>query len=429
MPAPQPQFALVDVNNFFASCERVFRADLENTPLVVLSNNDGCAIARSKEAKEMGVKMGTPWFKLQPTARKRGLLAFSSNYALYGDMSQRVVRLLRDFAPDLEVYSIDECFLRIESVAHRHGGASAMGRAIRERIRQWLGLPVCVGIGPTKTLAKFANHLAKKNGVFDGVCDLYTLSRPERKQWMSRLDVGEVWGVGRRIARRLDELGIHTVLDLREASPQEIRGHFGVVMERTCQELRGISCLELEDISPPKQQIMVSRSFGCPVRTLKDLREAVATFTARAAEKLRQQAGVAAAIHVFIRTDRFREDEPQYTPGIVVPLADGTDDTLALLEAAFSGLCAIYREGFRYKKAGVMLTLISDKTRQPTLFGDTASVEKSKRLMLAMDAINREFGRDTLRSAASGMEHRWATKAEMRSPRYTTRWDELPGVS
>ncbi len=422
-----PQFALVDVNNFYVSCERVFQPKLKHTPMVVLSNNDGCAVALSNEVKALGVKMGTPWFKMKELASQHGILAFSSNYTLYGDMSNRVITILSEFAPDIEVYSIDESFLQIESVAHLYGGSQAMGQLMRQRIRQWTGLPVCVGIGPTKTLAKFANHLAKKNAVFDGVCDLHVLSRPERLQWMAGIDVGEVWGVGRRIAIRLKELGILSVRDLRNASPKEIRTHFGVVMERTCNELRGLSCLDLEDVAPAKQQIMSSRSFGAPVEALVELREAVATYVASAAAKLREQGSVSGAIYVFAQTNRFREDDAQYNAGLTVPLEEPSDDTLVLIKAALGGLGKIYRPGFRYKKAGITLTLLTDKTlRQETLFDDPQVRAKSKRLMAVIDAVNQEYGRETLRSGASGIEQNWATRAEFRSPRYTTRWEDLP---
>ncbi len=395
--------------------------------MVVLSNNDGCAVARSNEVKALGVKMGTPWFKMKELASQHGILAFSSNYTLYGDMSNRVITILSEFAPDIEVYSIDESFLQIESVAHLYGGSQAMGQLMRQRIRQWTGLPVCVGIGPTKTLAKFANHLAKKNAVFDGVCDLHVLSRPERLQWMAGIDVGEVWGVGRRIAIRLKELGILSVRDLRNASPKEIRTHFGVVMERTCNELRGLSCLDLEDVAPAKQQIMSSRSFGAPVEALVELREAVATYVASAAAKLREQGSVSGAIYVFAQTNRFREDDAQYNAGLTVPLEEPSDDTLVLIKAALGGLGKIYRPGFRYKKAGITLTLLTDKTlRQETLFDDPQVRAKSKRLMAVIDAVNQEYGRETLRSGASGIEQNWATRAEFRSPRYTTRWEDLP---
>ena len=429
MPS-SPQFALVDVNNFYVSCERVFNPALEGVPIVVLSNNDGVAVARSSEVKALGVKMGTAWFKMRELSIKHGIVAFSSNYTLYGDMSNRVMSILRDFTPDIEVFSIDESFLRIETVSHLYGGAISMAHLMRDRIKQWTGLPVCVGIGPTKTLAKFANHLAKKNPVFEGICDLHAMSRPERLEWMFNVEVGEVWGVGRRISKRLEALNIHTVLDLRNTSPNEIRNHFGVVMERTCNELRGISCLALEDVAPPKQQIMSSRAFGASVEHIEEIQAAVASYLARAAEKLRQQSSVAAAVYVFINTNRFKEDEPQYGAGVTVTLLDPSDDTLVLTAAALDGVRAIYREGYRYKKAGVMLTMLTDKdARQANLFEDKTSSEKSSRLMLVMDSVNREFGRDTLRSAASAASSRWAMRAEMKSPRYTTRWDELPSVS
>jgi len=423
-----PQFALVDVNNFYVSCERVFKPGLEGTPMVVLSNNDGCAVARSNEVKALGVKMGTPWFKMKDLARKQGILAFSSNYALYGDMSNRVVQILRDFSPDTEVYSIDESFLRIEAVAQVYGGAVAMGQQMRQRIKQWTGLPVCVGVGPSKTLAKFANYLAKKNPEFEGVCDLHVIPRPERLRWMSSIDVDEVWGVGGRIARRLNAMDIHTVLDLRNAAPKEMRRHFGVVLERTCNELRGISCLALDDIAQPKQQIMSSRSFGQPVETIEELRESIATYLARAAEKLRHQQSMSAAVYVFIQTNRFNKDE-QYHAGLTVPLHEPTDNTLTLTAAALAGLEVMYRSGYRYKKAGVMLTLLSDKKeRQMSIFDEVAGAQRSTKLMHALDMINQDYGHGTVRSGVSGFTQRWAMRHENCSPRYTTRWDELPIV-
>lgn len=422
-----PMYALVDVNNFYVSCERVFQPQLEHRPMVVLSNNDGCAIARSAEVKALGVKMGTPWFKMKALAKEHGILAFSSNYTLYGDMSNRAVAVLRDFSPDLEVYSIDESFLRVERVAHLYGGVTAMGQQIRQRVRQWIGLPVCVGCGPTKTLAKIANHLAKKNSLFNGVCNLDDMTRPERLRWMSALQVAEVWGVGRKIAKRLNEIGIQSVLELHNASTKEVRAQFGVVMERTCNELRGIACLDLEEVAPPKQQIMSSRSFGRPVETLAELREAVVSYTARAAEKMRSEGSVSAAVHVYIQTNRFKETDLQYSEGLIVPLSEPTDDTRILANAATLGLGLIFKSGYKYKKAGIMLTLISDKLkRQETLFDEPLQRERSTKLMAIMDAINTQFGRDALRMGASGIDRRWAMRSENVSPRYTTRWDELP---
>ena len=425
-----PSFALVDVNNFYVSCERVFQPQLEGVPLVVLSNNDGCAVSRSAEAKTLGVKMGAPWFQMQALARQHGIEARSSNYTLYGDMSNRVVAILRGFCPELEVYSIDECFLRVETLSHLYGGATSMGEQMRAQVLQWTGLPVCVGCGPTKTLAKIANHLAKKNPEFDGVCDLHAMTRPQRLQWMSQLEVSEVWGVGRRIAKRLNAMGIMTVLDLRNAPLKEIRTQFGVVMERTCNELRGISCLDLEDMAPPKQQIMASRSFGTAVESLPEMREAVTLHASRSAEKLRAQGSVAAAVYVFVQTNRFRASDRQYSAGLLVPLADASDDTLALNRAAQLGLQKIYRAGYRYKKVGVMLMLLSDKARrQETLFDDPGALARSVRLMAAMDHLNRTYGRGTLRPAVGGTTQRWAMLCDKRSLRYTTRWDELPVAS
>jgi DNA polymerase V len=422
-----PLFALVDVNNFYVSCERAFNPKLENIPVVVLSNNDGCAVARSNEVKALGVQMGAPWFKLKDLALEHGIIALSSNYTLYGDMSNRVVSVLQEYSPLIEVYSIDESFLRVETVTRLHGDATVMGQTMRNRIRQWTGLPVCAGFGETKTLAKFANHLAKKNAVFNGVCDLTSMSVTERRTWMTKIAVGEVWGVGRRIAARLEMMGIHTVFDLVTSDIKAIRAQFGVVMERTVSELRAISSLELEDVAPPKEQIMASRSFGKMVHSLQELGEAVSWHIDRAAEKLRAQGSVAGAVHVFVQTNRFRESDRQYNGAVVVPLADVTDDTPALTASALAGLRHIYRAGYAYRKCGVMLMQISAKAmRQETLFDDIAARNRSSQAMKVMDAINRNWGRGTLRTASSGINKCWAMRSENRSPRYTTQWAELP---
>ena len=422
-----PLFALVDVNNFYVSCERAFNPRLNNIPVVVLSNNDGCAVARSNEVKALGVKMGTPWFQLKDLARQHGMVALSSNYTLYGDMSNRVVSVLQEFSPDIEVYSIDESFLRVETLIHLHGDATAMGHAMRHRIRRWTGLPVCAGFGATKTLAKFANHLAKKNPVFDGVCDLSSMTDAERNGWMAKIEVGEVWGVGRRIAARLQTMGVGTVLDLANMDLKALRIQFGVVMERTASELRGVSCLELEDLADPKKQIMASRSFGSMVHEMAEISEAVSWHIDRAAEKLRSQGSVAGAVYVFIQTNRFRVSDPQYSGGVVVPLADVSDDTRTLTTAALTGLRHIFRAGYGYKKCGVMLMELTVKAqRQETLFDDAASRERAVKAMAVMDSINRIWGRGTLRTGAAGTSQRWAMRSENRSPRYTTQWEELP---
>ena len=264
MQASHSLFALVDVNNFYVSCERVFQPKLEQVPMVVLSNNDGCAVARSAEVKALGVKMGTPWFQMQDLAKQHGITAYSSNYTLYGDMSNRVVQVLRGFTPHLEVYSIDESFLQIETVLKQYPNTIELGQSIKQKVKETTGLPVCVGIGASKTLAKLANHLAKKHSQFLGVCDVNAMGKEELYQWMSETAVDEVWGVGRRIAKKLKAQGIQSVFDLLQASPQAMRQQFGVVMERLCYELRGVSCLKLEEVAPAKQQIIASRSFGKP---------------------------------------------------------------------------------------------------------------------------------------------------------------------
>ncbi|MDB5886400.1 MAG: protein DNA-repair protein [Polaromonas sp.] len=422
-----PLFALVDVNNFYVSCERAFNPRLANVPVVVLSNNDGCAVARSSEVKALGIKMGAPWFEFRDLARRHGIVALSSNYTLYGDMSNRVVSVLREFSPDIEVYSIDESFLRVETLAHLHGDATAMGHLMRHRIGRWTGLPVCAGFGATKTLAKLANHLAKKNPVFDGVCDLSGMADAARCGWMASIQVGEVWGVGRRIAARLEAMGVRTVLDLATTDPKMLRLQLGVVMERTASELRGVSCLELEDLMDPRQQIMVSRSFGSMVRDLAGISEAVAWHMGRAAEKLRVQGSVAGAVYVFVQTNRFRQSDPQYSAGVVIPLADVSDDTRALTGAALTGLRHIFRKGHDYKKCGVMLMELAVKAqRQEILFDDAGARDKAARLMAVMDAVNRLWGCGTLRSGAAGNSTHWAMRSENRSPRYTTQWEELP---
>jgi DNA polymerase V len=423
----KPVFALVDVNNFYVSCERVFNPKLEGVPMVVLSNNDGCAVARSAEAKALGVKMGEPWHKLKDFAKQHGILAYSSNYTLYGDMSQRAVEVLSTFTPNLEVYSVDESFLQIESLLNLYSSATEMGQQIRGRMRQWLGLPVCVGIGPTKTLAKLANHMAKKMPQFDGVCDLHVIPRSERVKWMAEIDVVEVWGVGRRVAARLNEMGVYTVLDLRNAKPTEIRKHFNVVLERTCQELRGVPCLELEGVATDKQQIMCSKSFGQPVTEVTHLCEAISVYVERVAQKLRAQQSLAAGLYVFLHTNPFNSRAAQYSANHHVCFSVPTDDTRQISDLAMQVIKYLYKPGFVYKKAGVMLTGLTEKARfQNDFFADTVGQERSTKLMKALDEINTKFGRDSLIFASSGFERRWAMKCGNCSPKYTTVWVDLP---
>ena len=423
-------FALVDCNNFYASCERVFDPRLRDEPIVVLSNNDGCVIARSAEAKEMGIPMAAPFFKFRRLAQHRKVRVFSSNYPLYGDMSARVMRTLAGFTPRLEVYSIDEAFLDLSGNERR--GTAAYGREIADTVRRSTGIPVSVGIGPTKVLAKVANRIAKRNPETGGVLD-FTALGPHREAHLSQIDVKDVWGIGRRWSERLKHLGISTALDLREADPRLVRRRLSVVGERIIHELRGTSCLDIEEAPPAKQQILTSRTFGERVTDAGDMREAIGTFAARVAEKLRAQGGRARAVHVFIATSPFNEREPRYHNGATRPLPGACRDSGEILGAALDALSEIWRPGYRYMKAGVMLLdLVPEAHDQGTLFAEPcrapADDGRSNRLMSVLDRLNRDLGRGTVAYAAEGLRKAWRMKQEHRSPAYTTRWEDLPVV-
>lgn len=371
--------------------------------------------------------MGAPWFKLRDLAKKHGIVALSSNYTLYGDISNRVVQVLRTYSPRVEVYSIDESFVKLDGLLGIWGTYGALGQAMRERIRMWTGIPVGVGIAPTKTLAKLANHLAKKRPEFAGVCDLTALSKIERRQYYATLDVGEVWGVGRRTSEKLKSMGIATVDDLRSTPPKYLRQHFGVVMERTGNELRGMPCIEFEDIAPAKKQIVSSRAFGSLVTSIEDLQEAVSTYAARATDKLRRENSICASVHVFVETNPFREQDRQYNNGMNVSLSEPTDDVRRITAAAMYGLKQIFADSYFYKKAGVMLlNLTPSNLRQGSLL--TGPDPHSKKLMEMIDGVNKQFGRNTLHLASSGLAQPWSTLFEHRTPRYTTRWEELPST-
>lgn len=423
----RPVFALVDVNNMYVSCERAFNPRLRDRPVVVLSNNDGCCVARSNEVKALGIKMGQPWFQMRDLARQHGIIGLSSNYTLYADMSNRLVSILREYSPNVEVYSIDESFLNLAGMVGLWESHTAMGRDMRARILQWTALPVCVGVGYSKTLAKLANHIAKKFALFDGVADITAMS-PERQAWLfKRIDVGEVWGVGRRISTALRAMNINTVQDLMDAPPKAMRRRFGVVMERTCEELRGNSCLALEEVTPPRKEIISSRSFGTMVLNDFELAESISTYIARAAEKLRSQKSICGAVHVFIQSNPFRKEDMQYSNGITIPLHAPSADNRVLAAAALRGLAAIFLPFIRYKKAGVILMdLRPDTFLQGSLFDEPTAPRHSQAAMAALDAVNERFGRDVLHIASAGTAPRWAMKSENRTPRYTTKWDEVP---
>ena len=415
--------ALIDVNNFYVSCERVFNPKLKNKPVVVLSNNDGCAISRSNEAKALGVVMGAAWFKMQELVKQHGIIGLSSNYALYADMNNRVMTMLNDFSPNQEVYSIDECFLDLTGF---NRDLREYGQEMRSRILKWTGLPVCVGVGATKTLAKLANHIAKKQSQFDGVCNLNQLAEDEVNKVFSNIEVGEVWGVGRRLALKLKDLGISTVLDLKRADPEYLRGQFSVVMAKTVSELNGIVCIELEEIAPPRKQILSSRSFGHTVRDFNSLAESITFYMSRAAEKLRKQNAFAGSVHVYIRTSPFKLDEPHYSNGMTIPMPSPSDDSRQLVKIALWALKRIYRPGFNYAKAGVMLSEILPKAGvQNDLFSQPATNLKSEALMSAIDAINRKMGRESIKLASEGFKRPWKMRQENKSPNFTTDWNDV----
>ncbi|MGY8811507.1 MAG: translesion error-prone DNA polymerase V subunit UmuC [Pseudomonadales bacterium] len=418
----EPVFALVDCNSFYAACERVFRPDLQRVPIVVLSNNDGCVIARSADSKPF-VKMGEPYFKIQHTLRQHGILAFSSNYALYGDISERVMTVIESLVPALEVYSIDEAFADLTGIPNR----DQLGRQIRAQVLKHTGIPTGVGIATSKTLAKLANAAAKKwqkqtGGVVD-ICD------PERRDKLLKvMPVNEVWGVGRRMTEHLTHMGIKTAWDLAQADAWTLRKQFSVVVEKTARELRGISCLALEEAAPAKQEICSSRAFGERLYQIEPIKEAVATYAARACEKLRAQGSLCKRVRVGIRTGMFNPDEVKMAKGVVCELPYPTDDTRLIIRAAQQGLESIFREGFAYAKAEIMLLDL----RQQGEFTDDLFAEvqpaAAEKVMSVLDDINAKWGRGMLRPARVPMTPGWGMKRELKSPSYTTRWGELWAV-
>ncbi|MDR5885003.1 Y-family DNA polymerase [Vreelandella janggokensis] len=422
--------ALIDCNNFYVSCERVFNPTLEGRPVGVLSNNDGCVVARSNELKALGVEMGAAMHLLSPQIRRQAVL-LSSNYALYGDMSRRVTEVLGEFSPHVEVYSIDESFVGFQGFDP--DALEQYGQTLRETVKQWTGIPVSVGFAPSRVLAKVANHAAKKHPAYreQGVCKLMADSI-DTQALLKQLPVMELWGVARRTGERLRVMGIETAWDLREADPKHIRRHFSVVQERIVWELRGQPVIQLDDMSEPKQQIMVSRSFGRLTNNPHDLREALRQHAARAGEKLRKQGSVTSAVMVFIRTNPFRNDLPQYTNRVVISLERPTDDNREITAAAVQGLRGLWRKGYAYQKAGLMLLDLSPKANRQLTLAETpqteADAQRSERLMTTVDKLNREFGRGTIQMGLPRKGNAWALRSERRTPRYTTQWNELLAV-
>jgi len=417
--------ALVDSNNFYVSCERLFAVALRNRPALVLSNNDGCVVARSNEVKKF-IKMGTPLFKIRHLVEQHDIQIFSSNYALYADVSNRVMHALSDFSPQLEVYSIDEAWLSLTHVEQAY--LRDYGHTIRNTVMQRVGIPVSVGIASTKTLSKIATEIVKKHADYRGVLDLVSLSEQELDLYLASVPIEDVWGIGPQYARFLHDHRVITARHLKYADQDWIRKHLTVVGERTVLELRGIACLPIETRAKPKKAIMNAKSFGRPIEHLEELEQAVATYTARAAEKLRKQGSVTSHISVFLHTNSFRPDQPQYANSATRTMLFPTAFTPTLIGHALSLLRGIYQQGYIYKKAGVLFTRIRPEERiQGDLFGEFSLMqyEKQARLSRSIDLINKTCGTDTLFFGAQGLTRGWQMRQERKSPHYTTRWPDL----
>lgn len=414
-------FALVDCNNFYVSCERVFNAKLEGKAVVVLSNNDGCVIARSNEAKALGIQMGVPAFELKDQFEKHQVEVFSSNYALYGDMSDRVMKTIFDLVPGMEVYSIDEAFLDLRNMPYED--LEELAQKIRARVRQWTGIPVSIGIALTKTLAKVANRYAKKHCIERGVYMIDTDTDAEKA--LLATPVEDIWGVGARYAAMLTQHGINNAYQLTLAKEDWIRQKMKVVGVRMWRELQGEVCYQLENEPAPKQGICVSRSFGKPLVDVKPIVEAVATFAARSAAKLRKQQSCAHVVHVFLYTNHHNQNEPQYFNSKVLQLPTSTNSTFEIIRYALRGLELIFKEGYRYKKAGVMISGIVPQNQVQTNLFDNRRYAIDAKAMKALDELNRRMGRDTVRVAVQGFGRDWHLRQDRKSRCYTTRWQEL----
>lgn len=428
-------YALIDGNNFYVSCEQVFRPSLVGRPVIVLSNNDGCAISRSNEAKALGIRMGAPWFQIQRELPNAGVVALSANFGLYGDMSNRMMSLAAGLGPEQEIYSIDESFINVEGIRD----ITDRARKVRERILRWTGIACGVGIGATKTLAKLANHVAKtadrKPGSYPAqlaqVANLAALTTADFEAVLAATDLGDIWGIGRRIGEQLKADGLQSALDLAQMDPTTARRRWSVVVEKTVRELSGVACIAFDDVPPAKKEIASTRSFGRPITKLADLVEAVSEFASRAAEKLRKQGGKVGQVLTFVHTSPFRKQDRQCSSSIVVPLRRPTADTALIVAAAVTGMREIFVPGLNMAKAGVHLLDIQDGGIEQHELDLDESETNREGLMSAMDRINRRYGRGTLAVASTGNagdRREWVMKQELRTPDYTTCWKSLPVV-
>ena len=414
--------ALIDCNNFYASCERIFNPKLIGKPIVVLSNNDGCIIARSKEAKKLGIKMGEPYFKARNIIEKNKVEVFSSNYSLYGDISQRVMETLSSFSSEVEIYSIDEAFLGLNGFENYE--LQTYCNHIRQTINKWVGIPVSIGVGPTKTLSKIANNLAKKNSNYKGVCILE--NKIEIKKALQQTSIEDVWGIGRRLSIFLKKYNINTAHHFSEMDRGWVRKNMGVVGEKTYLELNGVSCLDLDLVPSDKQSCCVSRSFSRPIEKLFDLEESISTYGSRVSEKIREEGLVAESMSIFVLTNHFNRREKQYSNSIKLHLPFPTNNSIKIVKRSLEGIRKIYRPGYKYKKAGIILYGLSRQNVTKGLLDYDR--EASDSIMQTIDKINNRYGGETIKIASEGIKKIWRMKRENVSPCYTTRFDELVEV-
>ncbi|EPQ1204226.1 DUF4113 domain-containing protein [Acinetobacter baumannii] len=424
-------FFLIDVNNMYVSCERVFDPSLNNKPVIVLSNNDGCAVARSNESKALGIKMGVPLFQIKDIVQQHNVIVLSSNYAMYAEMSRRFHTILASYvtAEEVEPYSIDECFVDFTAY-EKNFDLEKVGQQMRQQIWKWLGLPVCVGIGRSKTEAKIANHIAKKNPGFNSVCDLVNMDPCNKEYYFAQIDVSEVWGIGRKHSKKLQTMGINTVLDLACAEPREMQKRFSIVMARTIYELQGISCIEIEHTPPSKKQIVASRSFGGRVTELTDLKEAISMYAQDACKRLRDEGLLCGCMIAFVQSNPFDPNVPFYNKSITGSFSEPTDCAIDFVKAATRMLNDIYKEGIKYKKCGVVLTCLEPKSGHTyDLLTDFEMIEKKEQLMRALDNVHTKFGKKKIGVGPCFVPNRKWSMSRDKLSRNPFRWDELPLIT
>ncbi|KKB96336.1 DNA polymerase IV [Candidatus Arcanobacter lacustris] len=415
-------FSLIDGNNFYVSCERIFNPSLENKPVIVLSSNDGCVIARSNEVKSLGIKMGEPYFKILPLVKTNNIKVLSANFALYGDISRRMMNIITSFAVKSEIYSIDECFLDFSDLEIQE--ITKISTEIRIRVKKWLGIPVSIGIGQTKTLAKLANQIAKRNS--NGCHHLLTIR--DIKYALASTLVKDIWGIGYKYASKLNDLKIYTANDLVNADDQLIRKNTNILGLKTTLELRGKSCIDLEEVADPKKSITVSRSFSRDIQEFEELSQAIAYFTARAAEKLRSSNQMTKSFSIFIQSNPFAKDSKAYSNSCNITLPYPTDSTPELLNNINKALIKIYHNDYSYKKAGILLYDLQAKSTKSIDLFDKRNIKRDTSLMNALDQINQNYGRRTIFIASTGISHSWLPKSNMKSDGYVSNWNEIVRV-